>query len=148
MKRLALLIAVALSACASDPRLSDVEQLAATLNDPRLGERQTSVCFTRGFNGFRDETDDTVVVTRGVDEDYLLVMRYCPQLDRARAIGFPDGIGSTCLRENDRLLVSESVFSARGPGQIGPITCQVDAIYTWDESALVEPDPDSEPTDD
>ena len=141
------IVAATLAACATADRLSPAEELEATLSDVRLGERTDRVCFKRGIDGFRDAKDRTVVVRRGVNDDYLLVMRSCPQLDRAQLIGFVDGFSGSCLTRNDRVAVSESSFALRGPGQIGPTTCFVDAIYRWNEDAAEEAPVASDPLD-
>lgn len=139
--RLSLLFAAALlSACASAADPDAPSELEQTLADARLGEQVDRICFPRAIDGFRDNRDRTVVVRRGVSDDYLLVLRSCPQLDRAQGIALINS--ATCLRPFDAVIVSESVFGFRGPGQIGDPTCYVDAIYRWDEDA-----PDAEAGD-
>ena len=133
MRTLVFAAAILLAACASTADPDAPTEIEARLADIRTGERVERICFSRGIDGFRDNGDRTVIVRRRLDEDYLLVMRSCPQLDRAQSLVIAEG---GCLRRNDRIIVSESAFGSRGPAQIGPATCFVDAIYRWDEAAL------------
>ena len=106
--------------------------------DIRLAERVDRICFTRTIDRFRENQRRTVIVTRSVDDDYLLVLRNCPQLRNAQSLALTGR--TSCLRDDDRIIVSESVFDLRGPGQIGPLSCQIDAIYAWNEEAKASPD--------
>ena len=135
MRHLLPSLAIALAACASTADPGEPTELEKTLADPRNAGEVDRVCFTRGIDGFRDNKDQTVIVTRGVDDDYLLVLRNCPQLDRAQSLGVGKTPGS-CLRRSDRIIVSESIFDVRGPGQVGLLPCFVNGIYRWDENAL------------
>ena len=143
MTRILLLASAAfLSACASSADL--VSEMEDRFADPRMGERVNEICFPRGLDQFRDNRDRTVIVRRGVDDDYLLKLRSCPQLDDAQAIILPNRPTSACLSQYDAIVVSESVFDTRGPAQVGPSTCFIDAIYRWDEQAADEIEPTAE----
>lgn len=137
-----------LAGCATSSGSSPAEELAETLADARLGEPLDRVCFSRAIDGFRDNRERTVVVRRGVSDDYLLVLRSCPQLDSAQLIALTDRLGSGCLRRNDRIIVSESPTALRGIGQIGSPVCFVDSIYGWNENAAGVEDPAASDSDD
>lgn len=125
-----------LAGCASAGGEVAADRVAELLADNRVGQQVDKICFARTIDGFRNNTRDSVVLTRGVNTDYLVLVKGCPRLDDAQSIGLASS--GTCLRSSDRLLVSDSAFSLAGssPAQRG--TCWVDAIYEWDRDAASE----------
>lgn len=122
-----------LSGCATADGISKSDEIAELLSDVRVGESVDRVCFTRGISSFSDATDHSIVVRRGVNQEFLLLLRSCPFLYQAQSVGLDPR--SSCLRENDRIFISQSVFEQRTPGLGGSNPCYIDAIYDWDESA-------------
>lgn len=123
-----------LSACATTGSETRGEAIAELLDDPRVGEKVDRICFRRGIDGFSDATDYSVVLRRGVNDEYLVVTRVCPELDFAQSLAL-DG-SSSCVRQQDYLRVFRSAF---GPSELDTATfnrCFIDAIYKWDDDAL------------
>lgn len=121
----------ALAGCASSDTPTSSERVAELLKDARVGEQVDKICFQSTIDGFRENTRDSVILTRGVSDDYLVLMKGCRDLDRAQSLGLA-GRGS-CLRRSDRLIVSDSAFSLSGNSPVVPDQCWVDAIYRWDD---------------
>lgn len=121
-----------ISGCASTP--SDTPRGAEKYaEDARLGEQVDRICFNRNIDGFSHTDRDTVVVSAGVNEDYLLVVRGpCQNLRHAQAIGIDSAL--SCVTKFDRILVSTSAFSLVD-NLGGPERCMIQEIYSWDEDA-------------
>lgn len=132
---LLVVTSAALSACVTGPRVD--KAVAAFDSDPRLGERVESACFTRQIDGFSQNTRDTVVLSFGVNDDYLVTINnICPSLRNARSIA---PIRTTsCLREGSELIVSESSFSLGRNNGISNNRCRIDNIYRWNEDAKAQ----------
>lgn len=120
------------SGCASTP--SDTPKGAAKYaQDARLGDKVDRICFNRNIDGFSRNDRDTVVVSAGVNEDYLLVVRGpCQNLRHAQAIGIDSSL--SCVTRFDRILVSTSAFSLVD-NLGGPERCTIQEIYAWDDDA-------------
>ena len=137
------LAAAGLSACASMDGEREVLGAARFADVARLGEKVDEICFSRSIDGFGETTRRTVVLTRGVRDDYLVeVFGGCFDLEGAQSIGV-DSTGS-CLRRGDNLIVSNSPFSlgySAAQRQGADIrTCRVNAIYKWDKDAADKED--------
>lgn len=146
MLRPALLIAcMGLGACATDGT-SRTENIADLLTDPRVGEQVNNICFTRGIDGFSDTGKHSVVLRRGVRDEYLVVTKFCPDLQFAQSIGIDKS--DSCLRRQDDIRVFRSVFPQSELDAPGFNRCFVDAIYKWDDDAVDTPeDAEDETTD-
>ncbi|MEM9600049.1 MAG: DUF6491 family protein, partial [Pseudomonadota bacterium] len=75
----------------------------------------------------------SVVLRRGVNDEYLVVTRACPNLEIAQSMAIEASSG--CLRRQDFLQVFTSAF---GPSSIdGPTQtlCLIDRIYRWNADA-------------
>lgn len=131
-------LALVLSACATsgtdaDPNTS--RGIAAFEGDARLGEKVDRICFTQSIDSFYDSEHDTVVLRRGVRDDYIVeVSGYCRSLDNAQSVGLDTRSGS-CLTRGDSLIVSESLF-ARNATDLDIDRCMVRAINKWDRDAI------------
>lgn len=130
-----------LSACASSP--SDNPKGAAKFaEDARLGERVDRICFNRTIDGFSRSDRDTIVVSAGPSEDYLLEVRGpCTNLRHAQSIAIDSSL--SCVTRLDRILVSTSAFSPRD--NLGrPQSCIISEIYEWSEGAEQDLENDSD----
>ncbi len=130
-----LLCAPLLTSCASSENTNKQPRGASAFaSDPRLGEAVNKICFNRSIDGFSDNRRDTVVLRKGVSEDYLVeVYGGCINLRNAKSIGIVSRMN--CIGRGDDLIVSESVFSHNDQPGMGPQRCSVKAIYKWDKSA-------------
>ena len=128
----ALSAAAILGACATG-RMSTEERFAKFADDPRLGEQVDKICFSGSIDGFRDNTRDSVILTRGVRDDYLVFVDGCPAMSRALSLR-TESIGS-CLRKRDWIITSDNGFGMTGNDQIGTNQCQIESIYKWNKKA-------------
>ncbi len=102
-------------------------------DDPRLGKKVDKICFNRQIDGFSRTDRDTIVVSAGANEDYLIEVRgICTNLQHAQSIAIDSSL--SCVTRLDRLLVSTSAFSLRD-NLGGPQSCTINEIYAWDEDA-------------
>ena len=129
------LAAALLAACST---MADGEAkargIAQFADDVRLGEEVSKVCFNRSIDGFGETTDDTVVLKRGVSEEYIVeVFGVCQDLDFAQRIALDSH--SSCLRRNDYLVVSDSIA---GSDPNGLDRCSIRKIHKWDSDAEAE----------
>jgi hypothetical protein len=132
---------IALGACATDGTSSRSDAIAKTLADVRVGEEVDRICFTRGIDSFSEEKRNSVVLRRGVNDEYLIVTRSCPNLDMARSLRLDSESG--CLRRLDNIRVYQSAFGPSDADRFAFNRCPIDAIYKWDDDAVaVEDDGD------
>lgn len=125
--------AALLAACSTSP---DTEESADWLNDARLGEKVDRICFTGSIDNFRAATRETVIVEKGVNDEYLLeMMGKCSDLDRAQSLSLDTFGGSSCLTKGDSIFAYDSVF---GPDRtdMPAMRCPIRGIYKWNEDAL------------
>ncbi len=121
-----------LSACASGTETApEPRGVAKFAGDPRLGEQVSSICFASSIRGFSGATRDTVVLAEGNDHYLVETFGGCMRLRNAQQVGIAEGTG--CLRQSDRLIVSESLFGEDEGGRAQ--TCSVKSIYKWDPKA-------------
>ncbi|GLQ20141.1 DUF6491 family protein [Algimonas porphyrae] len=135
-----------LAACATTDRPTRSETLAQLRDDPRTGEEVDRICFTRGIDSFKEESRYSVVLRRGVSDEYLVVTRSCPDLERAQSLAV-NGSGS-CLRRQDSIRVFTSAFGPSAGDTPGFNRCLIDRIYRWDGDAMDEKTMDEDATDD
>lgn len=133
---------MALSACATDGQSTRSEAIAETLADVRVGEKVDRICFTRGIDSFSEEKRNSVVLRRGVNDEYLVITRGCPYLDMAQSLRLDSTSG--CLRRQDSIRVYQSAFGPSDADRFAFDRCQIDAIYKWNDDA-VEGDEVKEP---
>jgi hypothetical protein len=110
--------------------------IAAFESDPRLGEQVNKICFKRNIDGFSNATRDTVVLSSGVNDDYIVkVFGNCTNLRHAQGIAIDSNL--SCVSENDYLIVSESVFPSNDRA-FDLERCAIDKIHKWDKRAKAE----------
>jgi len=128
------------TACASVSDTDDKPRgIAAFDGDPRLGEQVDRICFSQSIDGFSNAERDTVVLHRSHNDRYIVeVNGICSSLRNAQTIGLDSY--TSCLRENDYMIVSESAFSLNDNIGPGPDRCLIDKMYRWDEKAKAEDD--------
>ncbi len=146
-----VLCAIAITACATaNDGEGKAKGIAAFIDDPRLGAPVDKICFSRNIDGFSDNTDDTVVLKRGVNEEYIVEMfGNCQPLRYAQRIGLVNR--TSCLTRLDSLIVSESVFG-NSTNPFDNQRCQINRIHKWNskakdeaEETFMEPGPDNLP---
>ncbi len=129
-----LLTAALLTACASTGQNDKVYGLAALEGDPRLGKQTDRICFPRNVDGFYNTERDTVVISAGGNNDYLIdVFGICTNLRYAQSIAIDSP--TACITSGDSLIVSENAFSLSDSGGIGPERCRIESIHQWDRHA-------------
>ncbi len=139
-----IIAAATLGACASTATENGArtDGIAAYNGDPRLGEKVKSICFNRSIDGFSENTKNTVVLSKGVSDDYMVeVGGVCSKLDYAQSIGIDSTL--TCVRPGDYLIVSDSAFSLNDQSGIGPDRCIIKDIRKWDKKAKADETPDA-----
>lgn len=125
--------AAMLAACSSAPAEDEIMDWQT---DARLGEEVDRICFSQSIDNFRAATRDTVIVEKGVSDEFLIeTMGSCYDLKHAQSISLDTFSGSSCLSRGDSIFAYDSAF---GPdsNDITPIRCPIRAIYEWDEDAL------------
>ncbi len=135
-KTLIILSGLLLMSCASSgPSKADARR-AILLEDVRVGEQVEEICFSRQIDRFRENGRDSVVLTRGASDEFLLMIRGCPLLSRAQSIRTGN---RGCLRDMGNIFVSDTVSAPLSgvPQRID--TCPVHAIYRWNEDAEDQP---------
>lgn len=123
------------AACASTAESDNkAKGIAAFKDDARLGEKVDKICFNRNIDGFSNNERKTVVLTSGVNKDYIVEVRgVCLNLSHAQSIGIDSTL--SCVRRGDYLIVSDSAFSLNDGAGIGPDRCLIDRIHKWDKKA-------------
>jgi len=127
-------LAMALSACASTAEEGDEARgIAVYADDVRLGEEVDRICFSSNIDGFRSATRDTVILDRGVKDEYIVeVMRGCQNLKWAQAIQIDSHL--SCVSKFDNLIVYDSAFGTNStPGSVE--RCAIKKIYKWNKDA-------------
>lgn len=146
---LSLVALMALGACATDGGTSRADAIAETLADARVGEKVNRICFTRGIDSFSEEKRNSVVLRRGVNDEYLVVTGVCPNLEMAQSLRLEGYLG--CLRARDYIRVFENAHNHSEPQGFVFDRCQIDEIYKWNDDVVVEAiddEPAEAPTDD
>jgi hypothetical protein len=123
--------------CASTNIDREAERLARFADDPRFGAEVNSVCFKGAIQDFRENTRDSVIVRRGVSEDYVLFVDQCRDLEDANALAFQSS--QSCVRPFDRLSVFQQGIGGLAR-DVSPNVCRIEAIYKWDEAASSDED--------
>jgi len=130
----AVLTTGGLAACATSADDGKPKGIAAFKGDPRLGEEVSKICFNRSIDGFSENTDRTVVLTKGVNKDHIVeVSRGCRDLKFAQSIAVDSR--SSCVTRGDYLLVSDSAFSLDNRTGMGPDRCYIQKMHKWDKKA-------------
>ncbi|GHA82113.1 hypothetical protein GCM10009069_01530 [Algimonas arctica] len=135
---------MAFAGCTTDGQPTRSDAIAETLADARVGEEVDKICFTRGIDSFSEEKRNSVVLRRGVNDEYLVVTQSCTNLDMAQSLRLDSALG--CLRRQDYIRVYQSAFGPSDADRFAFDRCQIDAIYKWDDAldALVDDEPDAD----
>ena len=105
------------------------------LNDARLGEQVDRICFRDQINDFREPTEATVIVERGVKDYLVQTEEACDELDGAQTVSINGAYaGGRCVTTSDRVAASQSAFG--GSSSDAGYLCRIKAIYEWNEDAL------------
>ena len=126
-----ILSAALLAACQSAPGETKPRGAAAYADDPRLGEKVSSICFASSIDGFSMNERTSVVLREGRKEYLVEVFGTCLDLENALAIGIDST--TSCLSKSDALIVSSSLTGS-GIGA-GPQRCMIQEIYAWNADA-------------
>lgn len=111
-----------LAACTTPPT-----EMADAKPDPRQGEEVRSLCFTDQIRNWREHDSRSVIVDRGVRDEYKLdLIGTCRPQDAFFSIGLVSRGASSCLSSGDKL-VTDSRYND------GP--CSIRRIYKWNENA-------------
>lgn len=108
------------------------------LSDKRLGEKVDRICFRSSIDNFRAPSRSTVIVEKGVNDEFLIeTFASCYNLDNAMSLSFDTFAGSGCISKGDYIYAYDSAF---GPDRtdLPPTRCPIKAIYEWNEDALDE----------
>lgn len=103
--------------------------------DARLGEQVDRICFKDNIDNFRSATRNTVIVERGVNDEYLIeTFSSCFDLKNANSLSFDTFGASSCLSKGDSIKAYSSAF---GPSETDfpSVNCPIRAIYEWNEDA-------------
>jgi hypothetical protein len=121
MKRvLAACTAAVLAACATP-----ATKMADSKPDPRQGKEVRQICFSEQIRSWREDSNKSVIVQKGVKEEFKLeLIGACEPRDAFTSIGLISRVGGgLCLSTGDRL-----VTDARYDGP-----CTIRRIYEWHE---------------
>lgn len=123
-------IAALATACANGlPGQPPSSGMARFVDDPRLGEPVSSICFASNIDGFSMNQRDTVLLHEGRDRFMVEVFGTCPDLEFAQTIGVDTS--ASCLSKGDALIVGDTF----GGSTMGPRRCVVREIRAWDPKA-------------
>jgi hypothetical protein len=129
----AITVLMGLAGCSTTSETG--EQDKAWRTDARLGEQVDRICFRSSIDNFRAPTRNTVIVEKGVNDEYLIeTMGRCHDLSHAQSLSFDTFPGAGCVSRGDSIYAFDSVF---GPDRtdIPSVRCPIAAIYEWDEDA-------------
>ena len=125
--------AILLAACTSTAE--DAAETQDWTEDARLGDQVDRICFRDNIDNFRSATRNSVIVERGVNDEYLIeTFSACFDLDNANSLSFDSFGGSSCLSKGDSIKAYSSAF---GPSEsdFPSVDCPIKAIYEWNEDA-------------
>jgi len=114
--------ALLLSACQTPESRADAKP------DPRQGEQVSQICFTSQIRNWRELDRRSVIVERGLKDEYKLELAgTCEPQDAFTSIGFVSRVGGgSCLSTGDRLVTDARYNDG---------SCLISRIYKWNEDA-------------
>lgn len=132
MKTYFLMSAAVLFAAACQSPAGETDQSSETAElteaepDIRQGAEVNRICFRSQIRGWREHDRRSVIVEKGVREEFKLdLIGTCDPRDAFLSIGLVSTGGLSCLQRGDRLVTDDS-FGGR---------CSIRRIYEWDEDA-------------
>lgn len=101
---------------------------AEAMSDPRQGKDVSEICFSSQIRNWRANDDSSVIVEKGMNEEYKLVLAGTCQPERAfSSIGLISRVGGgSCLSTGDRLVTDASHDHG---------ACTILRIYEWRKDA-------------
>jgi len=117
--------ALLLGACSTP---ATTKETAEAKPDPRQGKEVKEVCFNQQIRNWRENDRKSIIIEKGVRDEYKLELIGTCQPDQAfTTIGLISRVGGgTCLTWGDRL-VTDARFND------GP--CSIKRIYEWNKDA-------------
>ena len=130
----AALLAVALAACSSYPKLSDAERLA--MYREHAGQPVRDFSYSGSLNGWTPLGDQALAVWTRPNQGYLLeLMGPCYDLHFAPAISISNMMGRVSARFDSVRVIERAPNSMR-------IACRIDTIRPLDVKALKQAEKD------
>lgn len=115
--------AIFLAACSTAAQT----EVADAKPDPRQGKEVKQICFNQQIRNWRENDRRSIIVEKGVKEEYKLeLVGTCQPNDAFLSIGLISRGGSSCLSEGDRLITDARYND-------GP--CSIRKIYEWNKDA-------------
>lgn len=130
-------LAFSLGACSATPA-DNTQQNIDVQSDARVGEAVNQLCFASTIDNFKMPTRNSVVVEKGVNDEYLIqTMGNCFDLQNAMSLSFDTFPGSGCISKGDSIFAYDSVF---GPDNMSmpAMRCPIAQIYKWDGSKAAD----------
>ena len=130
-------LAATLGACSATPARSSTDSVDVA-SDARVGEPVNQLCFASTIDNFKMPTRNSVVVEKGVNDEYLIeTMGNCFDLQNAMSLSFDTFPGSGCISKGDSIFAYDSVF---GPDEMSmpAMRCPIAQIYKWDGSKAAD----------
>ncbi len=122
MKKLLLCGAVlTLGACQSYTNTAEDERVEAEIA-AKQGEQVSRICFAQTIDGWRELSDDAILVEKGVNDWYKLNLAGTCQPEWAFNAIAIETRGTSCITEGDRIRTDEQPLGG---------TCFVTSIYKW-----------------
>lgn len=134
---LSALSAAALAACAT----SEETVYQSLDEDPRVGERENQICFTRTIRGFADyQRGEGIVLIRSGGDRYLVTFAGpCFAARGAQAVGLNNRFaGGGCIGRGDRIYLTNSFTGEPSGNSFTSDTCMIRDIHRFDPDAGAE----------
>ena len=128
MKNMLSLCAAAFLTAACQTQTTDTTTAAADAKpDPRQGKEVSQICFNSQIRNWRENDRKSVIVEKGVNDEYKLeLIGTCEPDDAFLNIGLISRVGGgTCLSSGDQL-VTDTRFDG---------SCTIRRIYEWHKDA-------------
>ena len=102
--------------------------------DIRQGEEVSQICFSSQIRNWRENDRKSVIVEKGVNEEYKLeLVGACDPQSAFLSIGIVSRGGMSCLSRGDTLVTDDSFGGS----------CSIRRIYKWNEDAADETESDA-----
>ncbi len=95
--------------------------------DPRQGAEVRQICFNQQIRNWRENDRRSIIVEKGVNEEYKLdLIGTCEPDDAFLRIGLVSRVGGgTCLSSGDKLVTDSDIGGS----------CSIRRIYEWNKDA-------------
>lgn len=117
------LIAACTSALMAAACTTPATETASATPDPRQGQEVRQICFNQQIRNWREHDRRSIIVEKGMNEEYKLdLIGTCQPDDAFLRIGLVSRVGSgTCLSSGDRLITDAGYDGS----------CSIRRIYEW-----------------